>query len=33
MIEEISLSLFCRQEVFGFDTKQNDQEQLATIIQ
>ena len=31
-MEGISLSWFCHQEVFGFD-KQNDLEQLATIIQ
>ena len=32
-MEGISLSWFCHQEVFGFDKKQNDLEQLATIIQ
>ena len=31
-MEWIFLSSFCHQEVFGFDTKQNDLEQSATII-
>ena len=31
-MEKISLSLFCHQEVFGFDAKKNDLEQLATVI-
>ena len=30
-MERISLSLFSHQGMFGFDTKQNDLEQLATI--
>ena len=31
-MERISFSLFCHQEVFGFDKKQIDLEQFATVI-